>query len=105
MIAGGRNQVRRNGITSSAWEFVMSSEDCLSAAFSPLIRATAPDGARFVFALSSEPRQCCVMRNGDPIFTAPTDDSGITAAVDLLLRACDAGAEPDDESWRAEEDE
>jgi hypothetical protein len=45
------------------------------------------------------------MRNGDPIFSAPTVDSGFTAAVDLLLRACDAGAEPDDESWRAEEDE
>ena len=55
---------------------------------SPLIRATAPDGARFVFAMLPEQQECCVLRNGDTIFTAPADEPGIDAAVELLMRAC-----------------
>ena len=55
---------------------------------SPLIHATAADGARFVFAMVPEQAQCCVLRNGDPIFTAPADETGIDAAVELLMHAC-----------------
>lgn len=60
----------------------------------PLIQGTGRDGARFVFALSSQRRQCFIMRNGDTIFTAPSDENGIDAAVDLLFRECGTAQEP-----------
>ena len=59
-----------------------------SPTLAPLIQGVGRDGALFVFALSSQLRQCCVMRNGDTIFTAPADETGIDAAVDLLVREC-----------------
>jgi len=55
---------------------------------SPLIRAVGTDGARLVFALLPETQRCCVTRNGDEIFTAAADETGIDAAVEVLLRAC-----------------
>jgi hypothetical protein len=68
-----------------------AAEDAAAArvpAVSPLIQATAPDGARFVFAILSDQRQCCVMRNGDTVVTAAADEPGIDAAVELLMHAC-----------------
>jgi hypothetical protein len=60
----------------------------------PLINATAPDGARFVFAILPAEHQCCVTRNGDRIFLAPDDQPGIDAAIELLMRICDAPPTP-----------
>ena len=64
------------------------------AALSPLIQATAPDGARFVFAILPNEHQCCVLRNGDTIFTAAADEPGIDAAVEMMMRACAAESFP-----------